>query len=174
MVKLLLTDPKAAFAGEKKTELPVIVKYFAVLSVFYAVMTSVWNLLFPGIAFFFISLVSNYVIFFVVTSIEGLIIHFFAYVFGAKGGLKVTLKVVFYSMTPVILLGWLPWIGALFSIWAIMLQIIGLKSLHEMSTEKATLAVIIPMAIMFVFYSMFLFMSMFWFLMNPQIMTGMV
>ncbi len=50
-------------------------------------------------------------------------------------------------MTPSLVLGWIPGVNIIAAIWALIVEIIGIKQLHELSTGKAVLAVIIAIAI---------------------------
>ena len=50
-------------------------------------------------------------------------------------------------MTPSLLLGWIPGVNIIAAIWALIVEIIGIRQLHELSTGKAVLAIIIAIAI---------------------------
>jgi hypothetical protein len=69
--------------------------------------------------------------------------HLFVWAFGGKKGYGNTIKAFAYGNTPVFLFGWLPFVGMLFSIWALVLNIIGIRQLHEISTGRAIGAVLI-------------------------------
>jgi hypothetical protein len=45
------------------------------------------------------------------------------------------------------LLGWIPFIGFLAGIWTIILEILGIRELHEMTPGKAALAVIVAILV---------------------------
>ena len=48
-----------------------------------------------------------------------------------------------YGSTPGLLLGWIPVIGFIAGIWSLVLEILGIRQLHEITTEKAVLAVVL-------------------------------
>jgi hypothetical protein len=71
--------------------------------------------------------------------------HLFVRAFGGRKGYWNTIKAFAYGNTPVFLFGWLPLVGMLFSIWGLVLNIIGIRQLHEMPTGRATGAVLLSM-----------------------------
>jgi hypothetical protein len=102
----------------------------------------------------------------------GLWTHIWLYFIGGKKGVTQTLKALLYGATPYCLLGWISSIylvtstyggntsgilnlfsdgirfaGIPIAIWAFIIAIIGIRQLHELSTGKATLAVIIAIMI---------------------------
>jgi len=90
----------------------------------------------------------------IVVLIGGLWLHIWVYLVGGRKGLTQTFKALMYGATPSLLLGWIPVIGFLASIWALIVEIIGIRQLHEISTGKAVaaviLAIIIPLVVWFV------------------------
>ncbi len=78
--------------------------------------------------------------------IGGAILHIFVYLVGGRKGLEQTIKAVMYGSTPGLLLG-LPIIGFIAGIWSLVMEIIGIRQLHELTTGKAVLAVLIPIII---------------------------
>jgi hypothetical protein len=79
-------------------------------------------------------------------------LHIWVYILGGRQGIKNTLKVVAYAMTPTLLLGWLFPVGMIVgSVWYLVLEIIGLRELQQMPTGRAilavTLAIIVAIAI---------------------------
>ncbi len=68
--------------------------------------------------------------------------------FQGKGTYEGTFRVVAYSGV-VHLLGWIPFIGFLASLYGLWLQIVGLEKVHEVSKGKAFVAVIITAIIFF-------------------------
>ncbi len=79
--------------------------------------------------------------------IGGLWLHIWVYLVGGRNGIEETIKAVIYGMTPSLLLGWIPVVGFIAGIWALIVEIIGVRQLHELSTGKAVLAVIIAIII---------------------------
>lgn len=99
----------------------------------------------------------------ILTLLFSLWLHLWVYLLGGRKGLLETAKAVIYGMTPGMLLGWIPFIGVLFCIWSVILQIIGIRELQEMSSGKAlvalAIAVMIPLIIL-VLLAMYFFISM--------------
>lgn len=79
--------------------------------------------------------------------ISGIILHIFVYIVGGRRGLDQTLKTVLYASTPELLLGWIPIIGIFVGIWSLILEILGIRELHEISTGRAILAVLLPIVV---------------------------
>ena len=75
--------------------------------------------------------------------ISGSWAHLFVRAFGGRKGYVNTIKVFAYGNTPVFLFGWIPFVGGLFWIWTLVLNIIGIRQLHEISTGRAVGAVLL-------------------------------
>ncbi|MDD3978113.1 MAG: YIP1 family protein [Methanomicrobium sp.] len=73
-----------------------------------------------------------------------LFIHVFVIIVEGKNGLFETLKSVSYSSVPTLILGWIPIIGIITTVWALVLQTIAIRELHEISTGRAVIAMILP------------------------------
>jgi hypothetical protein len=138
--KGFLQRPEAAFSSEKTTDPMDGFIYMAVLSLVSAILAG-------AIVLSPLAIVEAYIFGIVFIVIAGLWLHLWALIVGAKGGLKQTLKAVFYGGTPGYLLGWIPYIGILFSLWSLYLEWMGLKVLHEMSGDKAALSIVIAIVI---------------------------
>lgn len=74
--------------------------------------------------------------------------HIFAYSFTkrAPGGFEGTWRVVAYS-SAVLLVTWLPYIGALISLYAIYIHIAGMEQVHYASTGTAVVIVLAPLVL---------------------------
>jgi hypothetical protein len=79
--------------------------------------------------------------------IGGAILHFFVYIVGGRRGVAQTIKAGMYGSTPSLLFGWIPLIVFLAIIWSLVTEIIGIRQLHELTTGKAILVVILPIII---------------------------
>jgi hypothetical protein len=79
--------------------------------------------------------------------IAGLWTHIWVYLVGGRKGVGQTIKGLMYGLTPGCLLGWIPIVDIGGAIWALIDWIIGVRQLHELSTGKAVLSVIIAIAI---------------------------
>jgi len=75
--------------------------------------------------------------------ISGSWAHLFVRAFGGRKGYETTIKAFAYGNTPLFLFGWIPFVGGLFSIWALVLNIIGIRQLHGVSTGRAIGAVLL-------------------------------
>ncbi len=75
-----------------------------------------------------------------------LLTHVWVNVLGGKKELGQTIKSVMYGSTPLLVLGWIPFLGIAFIIWSIKVSIIGIRELHEVSTKRAVAAFILGAA----------------------------
>ncbi|MFH1445512.1 MAG: YIP1 family protein [Nanoarchaeota archaeon] len=159
--KGFLVEPTKTFAKEKNTTLGDAFKYALILFFISSILAAVWSFtitpLFsvpevyktPGMELLYnpvFIFVWSYVGSIIFSLLGGLWIHLFAYLFGAKKGLKQTIKTVFYAQTPNVF-GGLPIIGMVFGIWSLFLQFLGLKALHGMKGDKAALTVVVAILI---------------------------
>jgi hypothetical protein len=135
-----LKQPEKAFDREKGTDVMEAFKYLALLFLVVSVLSAVISLN-PA------SFVAIYVMGIIFSVIAGLWLHLWAYVFGAKKGLHQTLKAFFYGGTPSYLLGWIPFIGLLFWVWALYLQWIGLQRLQDMKGNRAAFSILVAFII---------------------------
>ena len=121
-------------------------------------LLSLFTAFIPGSQFFGFFLGGLAAAFFIAMYIAGLvltfvgaaILHAFAYLFGARKGYENTYKAMIYGSTPAVLLGWIPFIGIIFGIWSLYLDIKGLSILHEISMGRAAGAVLLPVIIIIV------------------------
>ena len=141
-------------------------KFFAIWAVVYAVLQTIffyvlgmgifqalWEWLglgpvvvydFNPVAFGLVSLVGAFGGLFIIGSWA----HIFVRAFGGRKGYKNTIKAFAYGNTPALMLGWIPYVGWLFSIWALVLDIIGVRQLHQISTGRAVGAVLVSIAVL--------------------------
>jgi hypothetical protein len=87
---------------------------------------------------------------FVLVFIGAAWLHLFVYLLGGRRGYLQTLKAATFGSTPGMLFGWVPIIGFLAGIWSFVLGIFGLRELHDMTTVKAALAVILSILLVIV------------------------
>ncbi|HLC85041.1 MAG TPA: YIP1 family protein [Candidatus Nanoarchaeia archaeon] len=66
---------------------------------------------------------------------------------GVKGEFKDAFRALAYGATPGMLLGWIPFIGILGSLWSLVLQVIGLKDLYGTDFVKVIIALVIEIVI---------------------------
>jgi hypothetical protein len=159
-----LTNPVNTFNNVEPEPLAVALQYFAIWAVVYAILQTV--MLYTVNTGFFQSLEElfgvsadtiygiNPVVFGVLSvlgTFAGIFVggswtHLFVLAFGGRRGYRNTIKALAYGYTPALLLGWIPVVGWLSSIWALVLEIIGIRQLHGISTGRAVGAVLVSMA----------------------------
>jgi hypothetical protein len=79
--------------------------------------------------------------------ISGFYYHVFVILFGGQKGLTQTVKTVMYASTPALLLGWIPFVSIIGSVWTVILIIIGVRENQEMTTGRAVLVVLVPLVL---------------------------
>ncbi|MFA5331491.1 MAG: YIP1 family protein [Methanoregula sp.] len=157
-VKGFFLTPVEAFQKVRSADLSTILTYFAILVVINAILSAIvavfwvsssskYPAMFGGAAgpvlVFFIVLVAE----FLCTLIFGAWLHLWVYILGGRKGIMQTISSVIHGSTPSLLLGWIPYIGILFTLWSVVLWALGVHELQELSTGKAILAVVIAILI---------------------------
>jgi hypothetical protein len=162
--KGLLGAPADTFNRVAPEALGTALKFFAIWAAVYAVLQTImfytvargvfdtlWESLGLGGATVF---GLNPVIFGLLTVVGALVslfvggswAHIFVRAFGGRKGYENTIKAFAYGNTPVLMFGWIPFVGGVFSIWALVLDIIGIRQLHGISTGRAIGAVLVSIA----------------------------
>ena len=82
---------------------------------------------------------------------SSLIIHLFLSIFGqVKGGIKGTISVICYSQAPEIF-SLIPMLGGIVAlVWRMLIQIVGLKHIHETTYPRVILSFIVPISMFFI------------------------
>ncbi|MBS3176973.1 YIP1 family protein [Candidatus Woesearchaeota archaeon] len=75
------------------------------------------------------------------------ILHLWCLIWGGIGDYADSYKICVYASTPALLFGWIPGINGLAQIWSLILVGVGLVRLHNVSTLRAVLMIIIPFII---------------------------
>ncbi len=83
--------------------------------------------------------------------------HIFVYLLGGKEGFSSTYKAFAYASTPSNLLGWIPYIGIIFSLWSLYLEVKGISMLQNMSMGRALAAILIPIIIVAIVIFLFFY-----------------
>jgi len=162
-VKGFLGAPSNTFSNVEPEALGSALKYFTIWLVIYTILRTVvfytlerrafqtlWDLLglsdaapylyhFDPVIFALLAVVGAFASLF----ISGSWAHLFVRAFGGRKGYGNTIKAFAYGNTPLFLFGWIPFVGTLFSIWALVLNIIGIRQLHGISTGRAIGAVLL-------------------------------
>ena len=165
-VKGFLGAPSNTFNNMEAEALGSALRYFTIWVVIYTILRTIvfytlerrvfqtlWNLLgvsdaplylyhFAPVIFALLAVLGAFAGLFV----GGLWTHLFVRAFGGRKGYRNTIKAFAYGYTPAFLFGWIPFAGVLFSIWALILNIIGIRQLHEISTGRAIGAVLVGIA----------------------------
>ena len=94
--------------------------------------------------------------------------HIFVLLFGGNRGYFETCKVLAYSSTPSLLLGWIPVIGVVGWVWTFVLNVTGIQELQNLSTPRALATVILPICILFIVFLIIYFLFIFLILMGTM------
>ncbi len=173
-VKGFIVSPVESFQAARADGTDVAAPYLIALLLVHAIMTAIISFIGISVMGMFTHMMPRFampvVIFFgvliggaVLTILFSLWLHLWVYLLGGRKGLLETAKAVIYGSTPGMLLGWIPFVGFLFCLWSIVLQIIGVRELQEMSSGKALIAMIIAVMvplIILVLLAMYFFISM--------------
>lgn len=76
------------------------------------------------------------------------VLHLFVYLLGGRGFVK-TFRSSGYSWTPSLLLGWVPIVNIIASLYGLYLLVIGIKKQHGFTTTRAVIAAILPVLVIF-------------------------
>ena len=186
-IKGFLFRPSETFDASKEDTIGDAFKYFVVLLAIYAVLFSIMVLVafsamswmvepwaammgltagpLLAVAMFVLSLISGIIAVFIM----GLWMHIWVYIVGGRKGVKQTIKALMYGATPSYLLGWIPFVGLIAGIWALIVEIIGIRQLHELSTGKAVLAFILAIIIPAIIAAIVTFAAL---ITMPKLRTG--
>lgn len=154
----MITDPGETIRKSRSGSLMDSIIYFLIVIFIYSVLTSVIALIFgpinpmplspagdiAAIIVFLISLVIGGTI---ALLIIGGIIHICLKIVGGRGDYTATVRAFALAETPQAAIGWIPFIGFLGSIWALVLMIMGASEYHKISTIRAIIAVLLPIIV---------------------------
>lgn len=165
-VKGFLTEPSKTFDAVKDEPLEEAVKYYAIIAVVYSALLALMfafagSLMGPmmglgmmgagaGIGAAVITFVTFLIFAIASAFIGGAILHIFVYIVGGRKGIVQTIKAVMYGLTPTLLLGWIPFINFIAMIWSLVVEIIGIRQLHELTTGRAVLALVLLIVASFI------------------------
>ena len=160
-IKGILLNPVETFRQSKDEESKAVLAYLAVLviinSLFFTISVKYMGsdsgpaALFPGLGGFFITLFFVIVISPFVVALSIVWLHLWVYILGGRKGIIQTARAFVYSLTPNILFGWIPYISFIFVIWSIILNVLGIRELHQISTARAVIAYLIAFVIPLIF-----------------------
>jgi hypothetical protein len=159
-IKGILLSPSETFRASRDSPAEFVFSYFLALLVVDALLTSFISALGVGVMGSFLGSFPAYrsylpVLVFAIVLFGGVVwaliisawIHLWVYIAGGRRGFFMTVRAVLYGMTPGLLFGWIPVIGVFFSLWSLVLDILGIRELQELSTGRAILVVVIAILI---------------------------
>ncbi|WP_062399619.1 YIP1 family protein [Methanogenium cariaci] len=167
-VKGFLLNPIETLIAHKDESLGDALRYFAIImsicGAFYGIMiglnfavTETLTGLPASLAAFgaiggvvLVAIVATIIFGIITLFITGIILHIFVYIAGGRKDVSTTLRTVIYAATPSLLFGWIPLIGILANFWSLALEIFAIRELHEISTARAVIAVILPFILMII------------------------
>jgi len=171
----ILTKPDEFFKKAKKDDLGTALKYYALIALVPAVIVAIMMIvlgsafsmaslfmpwenseqaaLAPALGAFIPALgvgiaIAMYVMIIVGSFINAAFMHIFVYIVGGRKGYTSTFNAMAYASTPSLLLGWIPVVNIITGIWALVLEVKGIRTLHEITTGKAILAILLPVIIL--------------------------
>lgn len=149
-IKLVLSEPTTCWSKLSKKTVNDALLYLVVIMAAYGVLAVLMMTLWAGpleagigIVGVLGSLVFGLVMSLVAAWLYNVIIGFL----GVKGEFKDAFRALAYGATPGMLLGWIPFIGILGSLWSLVLQVIGLKDLYGTDFVKVIIALVIEIVI---------------------------
>ncbi len=151
--KGLLLDPTETLKNLREEPIEEAFAYFLLITPIFIILTLIVS------AFTLASAVHEstvfwivYLIAFLIAAYIGCIIglfigaaiqHIFVYLLGGRKGFEQTIKASIYSITPMVVIGWIPFVGIIGSIWSLVLEVVAIRELHEITTARAVIAVIL-------------------------------
>lgn len=83
--------------------------------------------------------------------VNGFFLHLFVLMMGGEEGLGTTIKTMMFAYTPIFILGWIPYVNIIGSIWTVVLIILGLRETQHLDTGRAVAVILIPIILMVIF-----------------------
>ena len=154
----ILKNPKTEFEKIKKEKFNDTLIYLLPLTIIFTVLQllvgfpktierTITDNVLKYIIFFPASILILYLMIFLVTTALYFILKYFDH----KDHFNDTFKAVAYGCTPYLILGWMPLIGIIASLYSAVLEIVGLKVLLKISQKRAIITYMI-MVVMFIFF----------------------
>ena len=156
-IRGFLFSPSEAFWQVRDEDLKETTLYFIVISVIYTLLSTLITGIavskHPALVLFGLGFGSGNIIlsFFIILALTlGITVayafwlHLWIIVICGKRGIRKTIKTVFYFVTPTMLIGWIPVIGAFAApVWSVAVGIIGIQELFQVSFGRALIAILI-------------------------------
>jgi hypothetical protein len=77
----------------------------------------------------------------------GFFLHLFVLLMDGKKGVRETIKTTMFAATPMLLIGWIPYVGVIGGIWSFVLLILGFRDNNGLSLEKSVIAALLPIVL---------------------------
>lgn len=135
----LFLEPVETLRQSKNDEPRAVFTYFGALLLVYAVLSSLVTPVFGIVADLIMTVIAGFIGMLVFAAW----VHLWVYIVGGREGVMQTAKALFYGSTPGLLLGWIPFVGIIFSLWSLVLYVLGVRELQGISTARAVIAVAI-------------------------------
>ena len=156
-IRGFLFSPSEAFWQVRDEDLKETTRYFIVISVIYTLLSTLITGIavskHPALVLFGLGFGSGNIVlsFFIILAITigttvayAFWLHLWIIVICGKRGIRKTIKTVFYYVTPTMLIGWIPVIGAFAApVWSVVVGIIGIQELFQVSFGRALIAILI-------------------------------
>ena len=156
-IRGFLFSPSEAFWQVRDEDLKETTLYFIVISVIYTLLSTLITGIavskHPALVLFGLGFGSGNIVlsFFIILALTiGITVayafwlHLWIIVICGKRGIRKTIKTVFYFVTPTMLIGWIPVIGAFAApVWSVVVGIIGIQELFQVSFGRALIAILI-------------------------------
>ena len=176
-----LFNPSESFWKVAEEDIRDTLLYFFIIAVIYAVLATVMTAMeifnHPFLALFGLGFGIDFIIlkFLVVVIfswllalVYSLLLHFWVWLIGGRKGIYQTVRSVLYSLTALMLIGWIPDIGPPVGLlWSVVVGVIGIQELHQLSRLRAAGAVILA-----ILTALIVLPALFWPLLMEVIMTG--
>ena len=156
-IRGFLFSPSEAFRQIRDEDLKDTARYFIVISVIYTLLSTLITGIavskHPALVLFGLGFGNGNIVlsfFIILTLTIGITmayafwLHLWIIVICEKRGIRKTIKTVFYYLTPTMLIGWIPVIGAFAApVWSVVVGIIGIQELFQVSFGRALIAILI-------------------------------
>ena len=156
-IRGFLFSPGEAFWQVRDEDLKETTLYFIVISLIYTLLSTLITgiavskhpaLVLFGLGFGSGNIVLSFFIILALTIVMAFVyalwLHLWIILICGKRGLEKTIKTVFYYLTPTMLIGWIPVIGAFAApVWSVVVGIIGIQELHQVSFGRALLSILL-------------------------------
>jgi len=179
-VKKFIVKPVEAFKGVQEATMGEAYRYYVLLLIIYIVLSGIVMTILnvdafnqalatlatiPGMEYLsalsdFTGLIATMSIFWVYIVfliglfsifVQGFFMHLFVLMMGGEEGLGTTIKTLMFAATPAFILGWIPYVNIIGSIWTMVLVILGLRETQHLDTGRAVAVILIPIILMVIF-----------------------